>query len=222
MNATVIPMPGVAPRRVGVRWGRLFLWAFGAGFLFLLAMGAVLVASFWPGGEVRAMRQIVLEAVPGTWERQVEFGIGRLPVWLARQGLFFVDLEPEARAALGAIHSGDVVVFQRRRESRTTEVRRDADGLTSEAWNRIREEMEGRGWEVVVQVLERKEIVGVFMPREQDTGSRVRACVFVLDGNDLVIVSARADFEPLIALALAQEHGWAARTGGVLGRLGRR
>lgn len=204
MNSTVIPMPLPAmPAKRRFRWRRLFLGVFCAGFLLFL----ILALSFLPGGEVRAIREIALKSAPGTWERQVEFGIGRIPVWLAKAGLSFANLEPGVRAGVSAFQFGDVAVFER------AGGKKEGESTAAETLDKVRNEMERRGWETVVQVQETDEVVGVFMPRTAAGGSTVQACVFVLDGSDMVIVSARANLAPIMDFALAHDpmKRWAKR-----------
>ena len=211
MSATVIPMPGAAPARRGVRWGRVFLWLFAGG----LALGALLVivvvASFWPSGEVRAVRDIALAAAPGQWERQVEFGVGRLPTWVAKKALAFADLEPEARLAIQAFRGADVAVYERvgaQSRGKGAEGGGAVDDRAARMSDEVRSLMEDRGWESVVQVQDKGELVGVFMPKSEIRGSEMRVCVVVMDRSDLVIASARIDAEPLVELAVGRGARW--------------
>lgn len=197
-----IPFPIVAPDtapapsrseaagRRGFRWRHLLLALAGLG----AAAVVILVLSFLPGREVRALRQAALDASPDTWERQVEFGIGRLPVWFAKAGLAFVPLEPEVRAGMEAFQCADVAVYQHR--AGAPEVDRDA------VFAKVRAAMERQGWEPLALVRDGQDVVGIFTPASvSSTSDRLRASVFVMDGRDLVVVSAEARLQPLLELA---------------------
>lgn len=157
----------------------------------------VLVLSFRMGGEARVMKEVVMEALPNEWERQVEIGVGEIPSFLVRTGLRWVDLDPVARAGLQAFRSADVGVY-RRVASADAVAERTADLL-----GKLLERMGRRGWEPVVTVREGRELVAVLVPVGLDSARRLKVCVLVLDGDDLVVVSARGNLEPLIEMGLA-------------------
>ncbi|MGH7967363.1 MAG: hypothetical protein ACREIC_01410, partial [Limisphaerales bacterium] len=58
--------------------------------------------------------------------------------------------------------------------------------------------MTRRGWVRVVGVIQENQLVAVYLPRNGISSSRMKACVAVLDGRDLVVVSARGNLEPLM------------------------
>lgn len=200
MNSSPSPSPSgpahPAPcRRRRFRWG--YALATLAGLFLLLVLALAL--SLLPGGETRAIRQAVLSATPGEWDRQFELGIGRFPVLLAKAALAFAPLEPEVRAGIRSFKGADVAVFHRRSDSRGTSDAGQADLLTQ-----VDTLMIDRGWERVVGVRDGTDTVGIFLPRDLGSLRRTRVCLFVLDGSDLVIVSARLNLEPLVGLV--SEH----------------
>ena len=185
-----IPKP---PRRRS--WWRIVL--LGATGL-VLALGLAIVLSFRLDAETRVLRRAALEAAPGEWEPRIEFGIGRLPVLLVKAGLSFVDLEPEARAAIRAFQCADVGIYQR---TAAAGVGAASDGNAT-VLARASQAMETRGWEPLVRVRDGGDTVAVFVPRDGDGGRRLRVCVLVIDRDHLILVSAGANPEPLIELAL--------------------
>jgi hypothetical protein len=195
---TAIPFPApapppVRPRRFRARHALLALLAVFT--VFVLA----LVLSFRVGSEIRTLRHATLTATPDTWERKFEFGIGRLPVWLAQAGLSFVPLEPEARAAVDALRSADVALYQKRPGSP------DPDPNT--LLTNVQTAMEKDGWEPVVIVHDGRETVAIFIPtRPAPVDSAVRATLLVLDGSDLVMASVRADLAPILDAVLASDR----------------
>ncbi len=189
------PILAAAPavvRRRGFPWN-LLLAVVATPFVLFAVFVAALILSFRMGGEARALRHEVFAASPGEWERQFEFGVGALPSLLARAGLHFVDLEPEARVAIDGFRSADVGVYHRRVAA--------TGNSQTEALTRVDTLMARRGWEPLVSVQDGDQAVRVFLPESLSSLSRLRACVFVMDGDQLVIVSARVDAEPLADLA---------------------
>lgn len=187
------PTPQTLPMRPRSQIGRLFLITLVAGAILIAASAVALAASFLAGGEVRSLRQAAMAASPGTWERRIEFGVGRLPT-LVVQGLarlIPVSVDPRARAAIDAVHSADVGIYERRPEAPA----QDVEATLRE----IRGTMERRGWEPAVLVRDGGELVAVFVPSQAPpTETRVSAAVLVLSGSEMVLVSARADVQPLL------------------------
>lgn len=188
--------PARARSRFRFRWRYLFLACFAALVLFVGA----LVLSFRTGSELRTLRRAAVEASPGTWHRQFEFGVGRLPVWLAQAGLSWFPMEPEAHAALRCLESADVGVYRHRSGAGTAE----RDRIFAD----LRTAMEQEGWEPMVLVRDGRDRVGLFVPAgHSTTDESLRVAVFVLDGSDLVLASVRADLAPL-ATALLRSSRW--------------
>lgn len=176
------------------RRGRRLLLALGLSAAALLALLAVTVLmALRVGGDLRTLRRSALTAMPGSWTPQVELSVGLVPALLARAGLSFVDLPPEAQAALRAFRGADVGVYRRSSAAPETAAR---DALT-----RVTRDLEQQGWEPAVRVHEGRETVAVFVPRD-DRPTDLRAAVMVLDGDQMVLVSARIRPEPLLELAL--------------------
>ncbi len=194
-SPTTASCPHLRPRR-RFRWRHVFLAGGVAGVMFVIALGL----SFRMGGEARVLRRAAFAAAPDQWERQFEFGIGRLPLFLARAGLAFAPLEPEARTALSALNHADVGIYHRRP---------GAPAIDSAAvFRSVQHAMETAGWEPLVLVREASDLVGVFIPKVSRSANRLDTCLLVLDGDDLVLVSARANLDPLVTLALDATGQW--------------
>jgi hypothetical protein len=185
--SSVLPFPrpqGFAPK--GGRWRWVVLV-----FLALMMVGAWTVyQSFRSGGETRLVRQTILEEDPGGWSRQVEFGIGRLPVAAIQMVLGFVPMDPAARTAVASLRRADVAVYERLPGAKKGD-------NAAMVW-RAREALSRRGWEPVVAVGEAHESVLVLMPAREATLRRFQVCVMVLDDERLVIASIGANLEPLM------------------------
>jgi len=165
--------------------------------LALIPFGLIVVAlkSFITvGGDSRVLRNTVLKASAAEWSPKIELNIGGGTLGLARLGLTFVDLPKEARAVLSAVRGAEVGVYQ------LTKGGLDRAGLL----NSTDRSMSARGWERVVGVVNPSELVAVYLPSDLRSGRDVRLCVMVLDGEELVVVAARANLEPLLELARSQ------------------
>ena len=66
--------------------------------------------------------------------------------------------------------------------------------------------MSARGWERVVGVMDGHDLVAVYLPKENSSARRVKCCVMVFDGKEMVLVSAQGNLEPLLQYALTQPN----------------
>ena len=177
-------------------WNRLILFLGGVAAVGLIFF-AVLVFSFRMGGEARAVRHALFAAAPEEWTPEFEFGVGRLPALLARSGIRLaqsqLDLPPEALAGIAAFRSADVGIYHRSHPSNNR--------TRAQAMEGVDLVMRERDWEPVVSVQDGDDCVQVFVPKSLDSHRDTQACVFVMERNQLVIVSARIDLEPLLGIA---------------------
>ncbi len=156
-----------------------------------LGVLAVGVAScFHQNSDTRTLRMELTRASGAEWRQQVALSVGGVTLGLVRAGLSFAPLDPEAEAALRTVRGVEVSVYElasgfKRPESSAMLVA--ADGV-----------MTARGWERVVGVMDRGQLVGVYLPREISSVRRVKACVVVMEGHQMVVVSARANLELLL------------------------
>ena len=172
----------------------------------MFLFGAVLLfmtGCFRIDGDLQAMRNSVMNSVKPRCSEKIEIGVGPLTLGLAKGGLRFVDLDPEARVAVRAVKGAQVGVYEFTEKPNSAE---RARALTA-----ADEVMSQRGWERAVCVLDRNETVAVYLPAEISSVNRLRVCVLVIDEREMVIAAARGNPEPLIELAL-KEAGWEPRT----------
>lgn len=188
MNATY---PLSRPRR-RFRWRYLFLAVAVLGLTFIVT----LILSFRMGGEARVVRRAVFAAAPGEWDRRIEMGVGRLPVFLAKTALGYVELDPVVRAGIESFRWADVGVYKRRSGAGQAD-----EGILLA---RVQQAMHGRGWTPFVTVRQRDEAVAIFLPEKPGDPDRLGVCVLVLGEDDMVLVSGQANLEPLIQLALSE------------------
>lgn len=192
----LVPFP--APSRRRFRWRYLVV----AGLGVFLTGAAVLLWSLRMRGEARAIQQTVLASMPGRWERTVELRVGRLPTLCAQTAAKLIALPPAARAGVQAVRSVNLGVYQRRHAGQE-------ESPTSAVLEQVRQVMKDRDWETVVAVSQEHQSVGVFTPRSTSNFPRhpnhLTACVFVLQADELVVVSGDVNLDPLLELLAASE-----------------
>ena len=152
-----------------------------------------LTGCFKVSTDVGALRDSVMKAAHAEREERIEIGIGPLTLNLARAGLAFVDLEPEARTMLHAVRSAEVGVYKLRSERQQLNLA----AMLSAA----DKTMAGRGWDRVVGVMDRRELVAIYVPGQVHSTRNVKVCLLTVDGQDLVVASARSNLEPLMEMA---------------------
>ena len=162
--------------------------------LALLSVG--LTGCFRISSDAQALRDSVMKSASGEWDEEIEIGVGALTLNLARAGLAFVSLEPEARAALAAARGAEVGVYRLQKQ------RRRLDHATMLA--KADQAMSRRGWDRVVGVMNEREFVAVYVPNHVRSTRNVKICVVVMDGQELVVASARGNLEPLMEIAFSR------------------
>ena len=152
-----------------------------------------LTGCFRVSSDVGALRDSVMKAAPAEWEEQIEIGVGPLTLNLARAGLAFVDLEPEARTAFQAVRSAEVGVYKLRgaRQQLNQAAMLSAADKT----------MAGRGWDRMVGVMDRRELVAIYVPAQVRSTRNMKVCLVAVNGRELIVASARSNLEPLMELA---------------------
>lgn len=173
------------------------LWIAGillAAVLLSLALLTSTVAGYFGvSRDAGTLRKSLMESAAGDWERKIEVNIGAFALNLARAVLAFVDLDPDVRAALRAVRGAEVGVYELRNHAK----HRDHAAMLLAA----DEAMSARGWDRIVGVADRDELVAVYLPAQIGSPRDVMVCVVVLDDDQLVVASVRSDVEPLIELA---------------------
>lgn len=144
--------------------------------------------------DVKALRNSLMDSAASEWDRKIEINVGAFTLNLARTGLGFVDLKSEVRAAVGALRSGEVGFYRLRHGHAPL----DHAAMLSAA----DAAMTGRSWDRLVGVMNRHELVALYVPREVRSAREVKICLVVVNGRELVVAGARSDLEPLAELAL--------------------
>jgi len=163
----------------------------------LLSFG--LCGCFRVSSDLAVLRDSVIKSAPREWDEQIELGVGVMTLSLARAGLSFVALDPDARAALHAVHSAEVGVYKRHGVHSKLPLARalsDADKA-----------MARRGWDRVVAVLNPGELVAIYVSADVRSAKNVKVCLVTLSGDDLVVASTRSNLEPLMAIAFDRAEG---------------
>ena len=149
----------------------------------------------------QALRNSLIESVPGQWDKRFAVHVPGLALGLVRFGSRFFNLQPEPKAALETLHGAEVGVYNLQ----------DAPSALdySAMFTAADKCMKRRGWERIVGVARGRQFVAVYMPRNLRTAKRMACCVAVLNEQDLVVASARGNLEPLLELATQrlQEDG---------------
>jgi hypothetical protein len=175
---------------------RLWVWGLLATpLLLLLLLGAGVASFFHLGSDVRALRNELIRSSGVEWRQLIALNAGYLTLGAGRAALFCVPLPPAARAAVQSVQTAGVGVYQL--PDGTPPPDRAAMLAAADS------AMTARGWERVVGVIDGRDLVTVYVPKKV-SGHRLKCCVMVFDGKEMVLVSAQGNPEPLLNYALAQ------------------
>jgi hypothetical protein len=165
-----------------------------------LLCGLGVASYFRLSSPTQALRRSVMEAVPGEWDKRIGVNVGGFTLALARFASHFFQMPPEPKAALDALRGADVGLYRLERPPSS----RDYSAVLKIA----DKSMLRRGWERIVGVAQRGQLVAVYMPRGLRADRRFNCCVVVLNDQDLIVASGRGNVEPLLDLARQQlpEH----------------
>ena len=115
MNEITATPPVIPPSPPRDRVERFFRWLGGAVFvaMLLLAFAVYGVTGYFRlSSEMTGLRDSLQSASGRDWHRTIALNIGGFTFGAARAGLAFVDMEPEARAALQTIQACEVGIYQ--------------------------------------------------------------------------------------------------------------
>jgi len=163
-----------------------------------------LTGCFRVSSDAEALRNGVMQTAGAQWDKEIEIGVGTLTLDLVRVGLAFVDLEPEARAAVRTVRSADVGVYK---------LQHSANQLDHRALLTAADQaMTKRGWDRVVAVVNERELVAIYVPDSVRSARNVKVCLVTLNNREMVVVSARSNLEPLMEIACNRpewrQKGW--------------
>ncbi|PYK63844.1 MAG: hypothetical protein DME21_01620 [Verrucomicrobia bacterium] len=140
-----------------------------------------------------ALRDSVMKSAAAQWDEKIEIGVGPITLYLARAGLAFVDLDPEARTALHAVRGAEVGVYKLR-EGHEQLKRAVILSAADKA-------MATRGWDRLVGVMNQGEFVAIYVRHDARSTRNVRVCLLTLSRGEMVVASARSNLEPLMEIA---------------------
>jgi hypothetical protein len=132
------------------------------------------------------------EATGATWNTRVQFKSGMLLI-PARFVVSLCNVEDEARWALSAVRSASVGVYQ------LDEAAADSPGLAAGLAS-LDSTMRRKGWERLVAVSDGGQNVVVYTDSRSRNRNSVRVCVGVVDGEELVVVSATVHPDALMPI----------------------
>lgn len=169
-------------------------------FLSLTAVALLLVTTgcFRVSSDTRALRDVALEFGAEGAEEKIEIGVGFFTVGLAKLGTRFVEMPPEVRALLGSVDGVECSVYELQgRQENLAKLLQEADAA-----------MDKRGCDRVVGVMDKDQLVAVYVPRKVKSHRNMSMSVMVLTPRELICASASGDLEPAVqfAYAKAQEH----------------
>lgn len=164
----------------------------------LALLPLVLTGCFRVGADARALRDSLMKSGKGEWDEQIEIGVGAITLGLAKVTAHFADphlnIPPEARTILSSVHGAEVGVYKL--QSSPKDLNRAA---MLAAADRV---MAKRDWDRLVTVLDRGQLVIVYVPENTKSKRNIKVCVVVVDAHQMVIASARSDVEPLFQMAM--------------------
>jgi hypothetical protein len=173
---------------------RPWFWV-GLGLLLLpfVALGVIAlgVASYvHPSADTRALRNGLIKASGVDWRQRIGLNIGSGTLGVVRAGLSFTRLDAQARTAVQAVRGVEVGIYELAAGTKPPDCA--AMLATADAV------LNARGWERVVGVLDGEQLVGVYVAGKAISAHPLKCCALVFDGRQMILVSGRADVEPLL------------------------
>lgn len=186
--------PPPAPPLIRPPASRGWLWVGLAVLLVpLVALGVLaagVVSYFHLSSDTRALRNGLMEASGVEWRQQIGLNIGSVTLGVVRAGLSFAPLDSEARAAVQTVRGVEVGIYELAPGTKS----QDCAAMLAVA----DQVMNTRGWERVVGVLDGEQLVSVYLPAKTVSTRRMKCCVMVFDGRQMVVACATANVEPLL------------------------
>jgi len=162
----------------------------------VVVLGAAAYSYLALDSDAAFLRRGIVRASGTEWKTTIQISLGRVSFAALRGGLSFVKDNDviEARDALSTLRKTSVGVYQRLGESgewASTELMSDTD-----------KRMQHRGWTRIVGVVDGKDTVMVYVPRDGDEIDRF--CVAVINAREMVVVSAT--IRPAALMDLVERH----------------
>jgi hypothetical protein len=162
--------------------------------LSVMVAGVIGVTGFFRlSSETAALRHCVTKSLAGHYNKKIAVSVGAVTMGLARIGGRLVHMPPEAHAALESIQQAEVGVYK---------LERNPSALNwSAIFSRADQEMVGRGWERIIGLANEHELVAIYVPGKGLASHRVKCCLVVIQGQELIVASAKGNPEALVDLA---------------------
>jgi hypothetical protein len=163
---------------------------------------AVVVASYLTlNRDAAVLRQHVMAATNAEWNTKVQMSIGSTTLGAIRNGLSFVHDRHvvDAQQALAAIGHASVGVYERSSGP--------ADWSRDQLFVDTDRAMQKRGWSRLVGVVDHKDTVLIYVPRDMKDDGPVDICVAVVSGRELVVASTSVDPAQLTDLVARHSAG---------------
>ena len=156
----------------------------------VLLLGVIGITGYFRlSSETNALRQSVMNSVPGTWNKKIALHVGAVTTAVVRAGSRYLKLGPEPRAALDAVHGASVGIYKLQQEIQPM----DAGVILSHA----DKAMSSHGWVRAFAFSKERQLVAVYSPQRGLSARSLKCCLLVLQDRDLVVVSAHGNLEPL-------------------------
>lgn len=182
-------LPPVPSRRRERPW---LVWVLLAAFMgvpSLLLYGVV--SCFGLGSDAAALREAVMASSDSGLNRQAELRLGWIPLTAMRQGLRWVNLDPEARLVLDSIRSVEAGVYAFDDVGVP-----DRAGLLAAGDGALRP----LGWDRIAGVIHEGDVVGVYSHAHPHDSEDLHFCVLVHHEGRLVLAAIRCRAGPLLAM----------------------
>ena len=135
---------------------RLWLWALlVVPLLLLVAVAANAVNCLHLGSDARALRDGLMRSSGVEWRQKIALNANFLTLGAFRTGLSFIKLEPGVRAGLQSVRSATVGVYQAASGTHRPDRADMLDAADSA--------MTVRGWQRVVEVLDNRNLVAIYI-----------------------------------------------------------
>ncbi len=164
----------------------------------VVMVGVGVASLFRLNRDAAFLRREVMAATNAEWNTKVQVSAGWCTLTAARTIMGFVGHEhqEEARLALSAVRRASVGVYER--------VGRTGELSAEHVIAGVDRKMKDRGWSRMVGVFDYDETVLVYASDDLDSGDHMELCVAVVDGDDLVVVSAKVEASKLVELVEKQ------------------
>jgi hypothetical protein len=156
----------------------------------LIVIGVV--SFFRLSTETAILRDSALVGVNGTFNKKITLNVGTLTTGIVRLGSHLFKLAPEPQAAFDSIRGAEVGIYKLQGNAGWV----DHGAILA----RADKAMSARRWDRVVGVSRENELVAVYLPRCGLSTARLKCCVLILQGRDLVVAGARANLDPLLKI----------------------